>query len=125
MRRLLGILVLVTGCSNKLSGDLTIDGTAVTLDSCRSGQIYGFAGVELVTTAGLKLRLVGNPDGTANALVSMGEKTFAEIGKCGPMDNQPQSSTINDVRNVMGNARLDCEGSGHTIKGTINWENCH
>ncbi|MGE0551029.1 MAG: hypothetical protein AB7O24_21140 [Kofleriaceae bacterium] len=126
MRWILGlIVVVVAGCSNKLGGDLTIDGTAVTLESCRSGQIYGFAGVELVTTTGAKLRLVGNPDSTANALVAIGGPTFADLGKCGPIQNEPQSSTINNVRNVKGTAKLDCEAGGHKIKGSISWENCH
>jgi hypothetical protein len=116
-------LVLVLGaCSNKLSGEVTVDGSPFKLDSCRSGQVYNFAGVELVAEDGRKLRLVMQPDGSADAYVfASGSATGDKVGSCGPVTVGQQNSTINNVRNVEGEARLDCA----RIKGNVKFENCH
>ena len=117
--------VLLNACSNKLGGELEIDGQKLTFDSCRSGQVYGFTGVELIAKGGRKLRLVGYADNSVRVLVGGTEARFDDIGECGPVKLSRQNSTINDVTNVEGNATLDCSTGGHTIKGKISWENCH
>ena len=61
-RLLLPLVVLVVAaCSNKLGGDLTINGEKATLSSCRSGAVYGFRGVELSIKGGTKLRVAATP----------------------------------------------------------------
>jgi hypothetical protein len=125
--RLAFLLLLVTpACSNKLSGSLEVDGKKFELDSCRSGQVYGFSGVELRSKTGDKLRLVQTPTGEgAVVYLPSGASTGSEMGRCGPFTVRQQNSSINDVKNVEGTATLDCSASGHTIKGEVAFGNCH
>ena len=121
----LASLVLV-GCSNELKGSLTIDDADFALESCRSGQVYGFVGVEVVSKEGAKLRVAQAPTGEAVAFViPAGTSTGVEVGRCGSFHVSTQNSTINDVKNVEGEATLECEGSGHSIKGSFSFSNCH
>ena len=114
------------GCSAKLGGTLTVDGTPFQPASCRSGAVYGFTGVELTDGSGRRLRMASRADGRASALVfAAGAATGDDLGVCGPFQLIRQSSTINNVTNVQGQGALDCSGSGHTIKGTVEFENCH
>ncbi len=122
---LLVSLVLV-GCSNELKGSVTVDGEDFALESCRSGQVYGFVGVEVVSKEGAKLRVAQAPTGEAvTFLIPAGASTGVEVGRCGSFSVSTQNSTINDVKNVEGEATLECEGSGHTIKGSFSFSNCH
>ncbi len=113
-------------CSNELKGDLTVDGKSFALDSCRSGQVYGFVGVEVVSKAGAKLKIQQTPTGEAIAYYQQaGAATGVELGKCGTFQVSTQSSTINDVQNVEGQALMDCTAGGHTVKGNFTFSNCH
>jgi len=113
-------------CSNELKGELSVDGETFALDSCRSGQVYGFAGVEVVSKEGAKLRLAQAPTGEAVAFyIPKGQDTGVEIGICGAFKLSTQSSTINDVKNVEGKATLDCSANGHVLKGSFSFSNCH
>lgn len=119
-------LAATTACSNKLSGSLDVDGKKFELDSCRSGQAFGFSGVELRSKAGDKLRLVQTPTGEGAVLLfPSGASTGIELGKCGPFAVHQQNSTINDIKNVEGKATLDCAVNGHTVKGEVSFGNCH
>jgi len=119
-------LVAWAGCTNKLSGELVIDGETFELDGCRSGQVYGFSGVELRGTSGARLRLVQTPTGQGRAiLMAAGAADGVDLGECGPFSVSQQNSTINDVKNVEGAATLSCTGAGHTVKGTVAFANCH
>lgn len=122
----LGALGLLASCSNELSGDLSVDGQPFALSSCRSGQVYGFVGVEVVSKDGAKLRMVQTPTGEAQAIyIAKGKSTGDEVGPCGAFQVSTQNSTINDVKNVEGSATLDCKAGGHTIKGSFTFSNCH
>lgn len=123
---LFALALFGAGCTNKLEGNVTVDGKPFDLASCRSGQVYGFAGVELVSSAGDKLRLDITPASEAIAYyMPASAPTGAKIGTCGAMTLETQNSTINDVRNVRGTANLDCSGGGHTVQGSLTFENCH
>ena len=120
------LLVLLSSCSNELKGDITVDGESFALASCRSGQVYGFVGVEVVSKAGAKLRLAQAPTGEAILfLIASGESTGQELGRCGAFEVSTQNSTINDVKNVQGKADLKCEAAGHTVHGQFSFSNCH
>jgi len=120
------LLLLVPACSNELKGDLILDGQAFELSSCRSGAIYGFVGVELVSKQGAKLRFAQTPTGEAVAFhIPDGESTGVEIGMCGSFSVSQQNSTINDVKNVEGKGQMDCSAAGHTLKGSFKFSNCH
>ena len=120
------LLLLLPACSNELKGDVTVDDQGFELSSCRSGEVYGFVGVELVSKQGAKLRFAQTPTGEAFAFyIPVGESTGVEIGKCGAFQVSQQSSTINDVKNVEGKGQLDCSAAGHTLKGSFSFSNCH
>lgn len=113
-------------CSNELKGDITIDGEAFALDSCRSGQVYGFVGVEVVSKKGAKIKIMQAPTGEAIAYYQgAGESTGVELGKCGSFTVSTQNSTINDIKNVEGEAKLECESGGHKVSGAFSFSNCH
>ena len=113
-------------CSNELKGDLSVDGKSFALDSCRSGQIYGFVGVEVVSKEGAKIKIMQTPTGEAVAYYqAAGAATGVELGKCGTFSVSTQNSTINDVNNVEGQALMECTAGGHTIKGNFTFSNCH
>jgi hypothetical protein len=119
-------LLLGAACENKLSGSLELDGQLFELDSCRSGQVYGFSGVELRDKDGNKLRLVQTPTGDGQViLMPKGSETGIDLGTCGPFQVSTQNSTINDVKNVEGRAKLECSTGGHTLKGKVSFSNCH
>ena len=126
-RLLLPLVVLVVAaCSNKLGGDLTINGEKATLSSCRSGAVYGFRGVELSIKGGTKLRVAATPANEAQVFVMLaGQIKGLDIGICGTIQVSDQNSTINDVKNVEGKVVLDCTADGLTLKGTVTFSNCH
>lgn len=127
--RLLALPVAVlifAGCQAKLSSSVTVDGKPFSIESCRSGQVSGFTGVDLVQSDGTKLRLVALPSGKAAAhLFAAGSATSIEIGECGPLSVDRQNSQINDIYNVKGTATLSCTANGHSVAGNITFENCH
>ena len=114
------------GCEAKLSSSVTVDGKPFSAQSCRSGQASGFTGVDLVQSDGTKLRLVSQPNGKASAhLFAAGSATSIEIGACGPLSVERQNSQINDIYNVKGTATLSCTANGHSVAGSVTFENCH
>jgi hypothetical protein len=114
-------------CSNKLSGSMEVNGEKVGFNSCRNGLVYGFRGVELSASNGMRLRLGLLPTGEAGVIVMpKGESVGKELGvECGSLTISDQNSTVNDVKNVQGKAVLDCEGQGYKVKGEASFENCH
>ena len=129
MRFLLGFavlsLALTVACTNKLSGEVTVDDQPFVIESCESGQRNGFVGVDLTASDGRRLRVVQTPSGAPQVFLFAGEAVGQELGACGSFTIQFQNSTINDIKNVMGEARLDCTTDEHRVKGTVTFENCH
>ena len=117
--------MIAAGCSAKLSADLEIDGEKFVPDSCRSGAVHGFVGVEITGESGKRLRLAMTPTGEPVVILFIGESIGVKLGTCGSLNHSYQNSTINDVKNVKGDAKLDCDTDGHTVKGTLSFENCH
>jgi len=113
-------------CSNKFTGDLRVDGKSFEFDSCRSGQVYGYAGVEIVSKNGAKLRILQAPTGEAVAYyIPSSKSTGVQLGTCGAFSFKAQHSTVNDIKNVEGSAKLSCESAGHAVKGSFVFSNCH
>ncbi|MEZ4398913.1 MAG: hypothetical protein R3B06_02785 [Kofleriaceae bacterium] len=120
------VLVASVACSNKLGGDLTINGEPFAPASCRNGVVYGFSGVEVRGKRGDKLRLAQTATGEVQVIVfAPGATVGSSIGTCGTITVDTQRSTINDVKNVRGKATLACETDGLTLAGTVTFENCH
>ncbi len=118
------LMLCATACNAELSADLKVDGNAFTPTSCRSGQVNGFSGVDLIDDKGQKLRLVQTPANKPLVLFFEAE-TPLEFGQCGTMSLDRQNSTINNITNVMGNATLDCKLEKQSVSGTITFKNCH
>jgi hypothetical protein len=118
------LLVCLPACRAKLSSTLQVDGKAFTPTSCRSGQVNNFMGVDLIDDAGLTLRLVQSPALESSAILIDGDNVF-ELGECGKMTSQRQTSSVNEVFNIEGEARLECKHEEHSVSGTISFGNCH
>jgi hypothetical protein len=122
---LLALLALV-GCHAKVTGTLQVDGTTFAVAQCRSGQAFGFSGIELTDATGRRLRLLANPDGTCTAaLFSGNDATGDQVGQCGALTMAAQSSRINSITNLKGGANLTCNAGGHKVAGIVEFENCH
>lgn len=124
---LIGLLALaLAGCQSKVTGTLEVDGKPFVARLCRSGQAFGFAGIELTDEAGRRLRLFAQPDGSCSAALFSGESSTVDgLGRCGTLSVEAQSSTVNSITNVKGVARLSCETDLHKVSGTLEFENCH
>jgi hypothetical protein len=122
-----GLLVAgLAACTNKLGGDLSVDGEKLELDSCRNGAVYGFRGVEVTGTSGVRVRVAATQTGEAYVVVMpKGASVGAELGACGSFQIADQKSTVNDVKNVQGTASLDCTARGVAVVGRFTFENCH
>ena len=121
---LASILLFATACSAELSADITINSSAFTPTSCRSGQVNGFSGVDLIDDKEQTLRLVQTPANKPLVILFEGEKPL-EFGECGTLSLDRQNSTINDITNVMGKATLDCKLEDRAVSGTLTFKNCH
>jgi hypothetical protein len=116
----------LAGCTSKVTGTLEVDGSPFVVEECRSGQAFGFSGIELKDAGGRRLRLLANGDGTCTAALFKGDSTTGDrLGQCGTLEMQAQSSRINSITNLMGKAQLSCEAAGHKVSGNIEFENCH
>ncbi len=122
---LLGAVVLL-GCTNKLSGELDVAGSKFIPESCRSGQALGFSGVELTAKDGRRIRVAQTASGDGFAIFfGPDDVSGVELGRCGPFQMETQSSTINNICNVKGTAKLDCGTPEIKVSGSITFENCH
>lgn len=120
------LLIVAVGCQSKVTGSLRVDGAPFAVAHCRSGQAFGFSGIELTDSNGRRLRLLANADGTCTAAIfKSNSATGDSLGPCGKLTMEAQSSRINQIVNVKGNAKLDCKSAGHTVTGDIEFENCH
>jgi hypothetical protein len=55
----------LAGCTAKINSALQLNGQPFVPTTCRSGQAFGFSGVEFTDQDGVRLRLLANADGTA------------------------------------------------------------
>ena len=118
-------LLLLAGCTAKITSSLTVGARPFQPASCRSSEPNGVAGVDLMDGSGARLRLVSLPNGQANALFfGAGANLGTELGACGPITLEQQNSRINGVYNVRGTATLSCKGKV-SIVGSVQFENCH
>lgn len=114
------------GCTSRVSGDLEVDGMPFEAKECRSGQAFGFSGVELTDKSDRRLRLFSSPDGTCSAALFEGNAPIGDrLGSCGTLALEAQSSKINNITNIRGNARLSCAAGNHKVSGSVDFENCH
>jgi hypothetical protein len=121
----LALLALV-GCQSKVTGTLEVDGQTFAVEQCRSGQAFGFSGIELSDANKRRLRIFANPDGTCTAALFNSDSTTGDrLGQCGTLTMEAQSSRINSITNIQGTAKLSCEAGAHKVTGNVEFENCH
>jgi hypothetical protein len=120
------VALALVSCQSKVTGSLEVDGSPFAVQKCRSGQAFGFSGIELTDTSGNRLRLLANADGTCTAALFKGDSpTGDQLGQCGTLAMEAQSSRINSIVNVKGTAKLACEAVNHKVIGNVKFENCH
>lgn len=126
-RTLLLLLPIVAfGCSNKLSGSISLSEGKFVPTSCQNMARIGQRGVELADDESRRLRLIELPDGSADAYWFEGSSGKGKkLSDCVTLSVQDQKSTVNKVRNVMGKAELDCHRGDDELTGTVTFENCH
>ncbi|PIW01247.1 MAG: hypothetical protein COW42_05535 [Deltaproteobacteria bacterium CG17_big_fil_post_rev_8_21_14_2_50_63_7] len=121
-------------CSNEISGKLEATGEktfSMTPDACESGQRNGFFGVDLFVDGSRNqaIRVIESPREGVSVIVDHpdGGRLTLEKANCKTLSGhvEAQNSTINDIKNVMGNLEMDCEQQGLVIKADIHFENCH
>jgi hypothetical protein len=114
------------GCKSKVIGNLEVDGTPFEVRECRSGQAFGYPGLQLIDAGGRRMRIFANPDGTASAaLFQSGADVGDRLGSCGRIKIETQNSQINSIHNVMGQVELYCTTREHRVSGSLEFENCH
>lgn len=118
--------VLVVGCSNKLTGELTYKGKSFVPIRCSNMQRIGQRGVELEDASYRRVRIIERPDGGADAYwFSDSSGKGIKFGDCAKLTLNEQNSSVNKVHNVMGKVKLECEKSDDELTGTVTFENCH
>lgn len=114
------------GCQAKLTGTFTVNGATFVPTACRSGQVSGFTGVDLVDASGNKLRLVSTPTGQpAVYYIVAGSMVGTPVGVCGSFAVNRTHTQINNVYNVEGQATLACASPGYQVTGSVQFANCH
>jgi hypothetical protein len=132
-RTTLPLLVLLVAallaCRAKLDGSITVDGKAVEISSCRSGDanVPSFEGVDFMIAGDRRVRFVlleGNQIRTF--LFEPGQSAGTLIGEgCGTMSAERMNSEVNGVKNLKGTVSANCTGSGHVVTAAVRFENCH
>lgn len=130
-------LVVTAGCRATITGDIRIDGVPFVPTICRSGEPFGFVGVELSDADGKYLIMSleeerrpkwgprpGRPwSGAPEITIATPETGRSDFGPCGSLIVQDQESKV-IYRNVAGEAALSCS-STHRIEGRVQFTNCH
>jgi hypothetical protein len=117
---------LGAACKSEVASDIYVDGVKFEASECRSGEAFGFSGIQLEHADGRRLRMLARADGSMElALFPAGSDKGELFGECGSMATQAQNSKINGIKNLEGTAQLSCTKDGREIRGTVRFKNCH
>lgn len=101
MRKIISTFVaafVLIGCQSKITGTLEVDGAPFVARQCRSGEAFGFYGIELTDTANRRLRVYPSADGTCAVALFKGDAATGDaIERCGSLTMEKQSSRINSI----------------------------
>jgi len=123
--------------STWVTGDLEVDGGPFRAYECRTGARYGLEGVELADANGRRIRASIGPQAgnsypapsiqgaAAVAVLEPGESRADQIYPCGLLTVGNQMSKIAGQRDVKGTADLSCSSPQHSIKGHVEFSDCH
>lgn len=122
---LAGVLLACAGLASDVRGtNLTIDGAGWQVETCESGAVHNFNGIQLTGTDGRRVRLETRPDGTAQVyLLEAGATTGADLGSCATGAFETTGLTVNDIVALQGQATLACDGDTKMM-GTVQVDRC-
>jgi hypothetical protein len=116
----------VTACNAvSVDSELTVNGRLFGPDECRNGQTEEFFGVDLKEENGTVLRLATNPDKTISVILFPNDGTRpVNMTGCAQLSLKKSDNDHEGYYEVDGSASIDCSGSGWTVKGRTDFENC-
>ena len=111
----------------EVTGNLLVDGSTFTINKCRSGQVFGFYGIQLSDATGRRLKVIEDQtDGKVTvSLFPANQDTGDILGNCVALHMRLQNSRVNYIANVGGAATFDCGTGNHKVVGDVNFTNCH
>lgn len=116
------LLVLTASCASTVAGNLVVDGAPFRAIECRSGQAFGFKGVELADQEGRRIRIAQEREGEPATVYYPAHHS---LGTCSSLRLASSASKINGIRLVDGDAKLSCDDADRPVAGTVRFENCH
>jgi hypothetical protein len=130
--------LLSVGCSNELKGKATASTKesgefSIKPTECASGERQGFFGVDVREgESGKKIvRLINDPKDGYSVKINLPKSDKALIltkgEQCKKFDVhvEHQNSEINDIKNVRGHIKIECEKGEMKAKANITFANCH
>ncbi|HEX7600710.1 MAG TPA: hypothetical protein VF316_03855 [Polyangiaceae bacterium] len=121
---LLGALLLA-GCDDSVTSQLTVNAAPFEPTSCRSGQDREFLGADLQDEAGRTLRLVVEPDDTATVILIPEEgKGSVTFKGCGVVSVDKSDNDKNGDYTVDGSTDLRCHTDGWSVVGSAQFDSC-
>lgn len=133
---ILGGLIIIGGLigffvhsivKNQLVGTIQLDGSEFKVQSCRSGSVFGFSGLQLGDIDNRRIRVIVDPSSGATkvALFNPSQTAGEELGLCAKLEMIPQNSNVNGIKNQRGNVTFSCTNGKHNLTGTMQFKNCH
>lgn len=124
-----GIAALIFySLGTEVTGSLELEGQrplAFVPSDCRSGQAYGFFGVDVVDESGQAVRVISDPVHGPIVMVQRqaGQSERLALTGCRTLDVKIQrtNTTVNDIRVLDGSAHLDCPN----VKANLTFTGCH
>ena len=124
-----GIAALIFhSLSTEVTGTLELTGDrrlAFVPSDCRSGQAYGFFGVDVVDDAGHAVRVISDPVQGPVVMVQHqpGNTERLALTGCQTLDVRIHrtNTTVNDIRVLDGSAHLECPD----VKANLTFAGCH
>lgn len=114
------------GCKARLNGTMNINGATFQPTACRSGEAFGFVGVELSDASGARLRLASTPSMQPMVYYfAPGSPMPMPVGVCGTMSITRTNTRINNIYNIEGSVSLSCTGPAGNVFGAVTFANCH
>lgn len=116
-------LLLVGACATACSPGLTLDGRPFTVASCRSGQPWGFRGVDLTDAEGRRVFVAWTQSSGARVSLFDDKTNVVELGHCGDIDAET-TRDLAEPEAVTGHFDVSCSANGHTFSGGYRFRDC-
>jgi len=108
---------------------MLVDHQRWTVARCESAVRDGFYGVDLTGTNGDRVRIIPQPDETAQVVLfhpeATGDMPPIRMNDCARSRMPRTGMKINNVQTMDGWATFDCNVNGRTIEGRVDFQTCH